>query len=206
MLGADLLNVVEESQTSGRLEATIISTFIALILKTDHLLTFDDFHPISLCNCLYKIIAKIIANRVKPILSKHILPEQFAFLKHRQIHEVIGTAQEVLHTLHCKRGKGMIMKVDLSKAFDRVNWLYLRMLLTHLDFPFSSIRWIMGCISNIPFSVLVNGSATPFFTLSRALRQGRPLSPLLFLLVMEGFSRITSQEHRRGRLRGIKIS
>lgn len=164
VIGSDLLSVVEESWTSRWLEAAITSTFIALISKTNNHITFDDFHPISLCNCLYKIIAKIIANHVKPILCKHILLEKFSFLKDRQIHEAIGIAQEVLHALHCKRGKGMIMKVGLSKAFDRVNWLYLRMLLTHLGFPFSFIRWIMGCISNIPFSVLVNRSATPFFT------------------------------------------
>lgn len=97
------------------------------------------------------------------------------------------------------------MKVDLSKAFDRVNWLYLRILLNHLGFPFSFIKWITGCISNIPFNVLVSGSATPFFTSARGLRQGCPLSPLLFLLVMEGFSRIISEDHRWGRLKGINI-
>lgn len=63
---------------------------------------------------------------MKPILSNHISLEQFAFLKDRQIHEVVGTTQEVIHTLHSRRGKGMILKVDLSKAFDRVNWLYIR--------------------------------------------------------------------------------
>lgn len=121
LIGIDLLRVVEESRASGRLETTIISTFIALIPKLGNLTTFDEFHPISLCNCLYKIIAKIIANILKPIISKHILPEQFVFLKDRQIHEVVGTTQEVLHSLHSKKGKDMIMKVDLSKAFDKVN-------------------------------------------------------------------------------------
>lgn len=90
LIGPDLLRVVEESRVSGRMEAAISSTFIALILKVDNPSTFAEFRPISLCNCLYKIIAKIIANRLKPILSKHILPEQFAFLKDRQIHEAIG--------------------------------------------------------------------------------------------------------------------
>lgn len=64
----------------------------------------------------------------------------------------------------------------------------------------------MGCITNIPFSVLVNGSASTFFNSARALRQGCPLSPLLFLLIMEGLSQIIKEEHRRGRLKGIKIT
>lgn len=77
----DLLGVVEESQTLGRIYAPINSTFIALIPKSDSPVSFNDFRPISLCNCLYKIIAKIIANSIKPILSEHISQEQFAFLK-----------------------------------------------------------------------------------------------------------------------------
>lgn len=143
---------------------------------------------------------KIIENQMRPTLSKHISPEQFAFLQDRQIHEAVGTTQEVLHTLHIKKCKGMILKVDLSKAFDRVNWLYIRMLLTHLGFPFMFIKWIMSYITNIPFSVLVNGSASPFFYLERGLRQGCPLSPLFFLLVMEGLSRLIKEEHKSGRL------
>jgi hypothetical protein len=94
--------------------------------------------------------------------------------------------------------KGMILKVDLSKAFDRVSWLYIRMLLTHLGFPFEFIKWIMCCITNISFSVLVNGAASPFFHSERGLRQGCPLSPLLFLLIMEGLNRFIKEEHNRG--------
>lgn len=75
VIGSDILSVVEESRVSGRLEAAITSTFIALIPKVDNPSTFEEFHPISLCNYLYKRISKIIANRLKPILSKHILLE-----------------------------------------------------------------------------------------------------------------------------------
>jgi len=70
--------------------------------------------------------------------------------------------------------KGMILKVDLSKAFDRVSWLYLRMLLTHIGFHFDFIKWIMCCICNIPFSVLVNGADSPFFTQKEALDKDAP--------------------------------
>jgi len=87
ILADDLLKIVELCRQSGRLSMAIKSTFIALIPKADHPSTFNDFRPISLCNCLYKIISKIIANRLKPILSRHISSEQFAFLDHCQIHE-----------------------------------------------------------------------------------------------------------------------
>jgi len=144
------------------------SPFIALIPKSDSPLTFNDFRPISLCNCIYKIIAKIIANYLKPILSEHISPKQFAFLNHRQIHEVVGTTKGVLHSIKIKRLKGMILKIDLAKAFYRTSWLYLRMNLTHLGFPITFIQWIMCCISNVSYSVFINGFASSFM-LSRAL-------------------------------------
>jgi len=178
--GNDLLRIVEDCRRNGNIPSAIKSNFIALIPKSDSPTSFNEFRPISLCNCVYKIIAKIIANHLKPILSRHISPEQFAFLQHRQIHEVIATAQELLHTLQTKKQKGMILKVDLSKAFDRANWLYIILLLTHLGFPFACIKWIMSCIKDVSYSVLLNGEATPFFLSERGLRQGCPLSPLLF--------------------------
>lgn len=100
----------------------------------------------------------------------------------------------------------MILKVDLSKAFDRVNWLYIRLLLTHLGFPYHFTKWVMSCIVDVPYSVLLNGEATLFFTSERGLRQGCPLSPLLFLLVMEGLSRLIIASRDMNQLTGINIS
>lgn len=100
----------------------------------------------------------------------------------------------------------MILKIDLSKSFDRANWLYIRIILTHLGFPFDFIKWIISCITNIPFSLLINGTTSPFFYSERGLRQGCPLYPLFFLLIMEGLSRLVKEEFRRGRLKGIKIT
>lgn len=130
----DLLKVVEESWREGYIHPPLNSTFIALIPKKDLLDKFDYFRPISLCNCLYKIISKIIVKRLKYILSEHISKEQFGFLEGRQIHEVIGVAREGLHSIKTKHLRGDVLKIDLSKAFDRVNWLYIRLLLTHLGF------------------------------------------------------------------------
>eukprot|EP00253_Pinus_taeda_P035221 PITA_35221 len=111
-----------------------------------------------------------------------------------------------MHSVQIKKQNGMILKIDLSKAFDRANWLYIRLLLTHLGFPYEYIRWIMSCITDVTYSVLLNGEATPFFTSERGLRQGCPLSPLLFLLIMEGLSRVISSARERHHLSGIKIS
>lgn len=117
VLGQDLLGVVEESRTTGSIYHAINSTFIALIPKSDSPASFDDYRPISLCNCLYKIISKTIANRLRPILSRSIAPQQFSFLESRQIHEAIGLAQEAMHSIWSRHLKVILLKIDLSKAF-----------------------------------------------------------------------------------------
>eukprot|EP00253_Pinus_taeda_P011344 PITA_11344 len=206
LIGFDMAEVVEESRLRGEIYKPFNATFIALIPKKDAPESFEDFRPISLCNCIYKIIAKVIASRLVPILSRSISMEQFGFLEGRQIHEAIGVAQEVIHSVKKKKKKRVILKIDLSKAYDRINWLYLRLLLTHLGFNYSFINWIMGCISNVSFAVLINGAATPFFKSQRGLRQGCPLSPLLFLLVAEGLSRLIHNARRSNKIKGIEVA
>eukprot|EP00253_Pinus_taeda_P022728 PITA_22728 len=206
LIGHDITEVVEESRRKGEIYRPFNSTFIALIPKKDEPETFEDFRPISLCNCIYEIIAKVIAIRLVPILSRNISMEQFGFLDGRKIHEAIGVAQEVIHSVKQKKKKGVILKIDLSKAYDRINWLYLRLLLTHLGFNYTFISWIMGCISNVSFVVLINGAASPFFKSQRGLRQGCPLSPLLFLLVAEGLSRLIHKARRTNKIKGIEVA
>jgi hypothetical protein len=134
---------------------------------------------------------------MKVILSKHISCEQFGFLEGRKIHEATGVAQEGLHIIKLKKLKVVVVKIDLFKAFDRVNWLYLRMLLIHLGFGLEFSNWVMACLSSVSFSILLNSSATAFFQAKRGIRQGCPLYPLLFLLVGANLG---------GRFSGIKIS
>jgi hypothetical protein len=143
---------------------------------------------------------------LKPLLSKSISKEQFVFLERRQIHEAIGVAQEGLHSLKTKKSKGAILKIDLSKDFDRVNWSYIRLLLTHLGFEAPFIKWIMACISSVSFAILINGETSPLFILEKGLHQGCPLSPFLFLLVVEGLSREILNVVRKGEFHGIWIT
>ena len=123
---------------------------------------------------IYKIVYKVIARRLKWILHQHVSGEQFGLLEGRQIHEAMGVAQEGLHSIKTKKFKGAMLKIDLSKAFDKVSWLYNRMLLTHLGFNIGFIRWIMSDITTVSFSVLINGAASPFFHSERGIRQGFP--------------------------------
>ena len=187
-MGEDLRLVIEDSRSCSKILPTFNSTFIAIIPRSDKPSSFEQYWPISLCNCIYKAIA----SRLKPFLfnSIYISEEQLKFLVGREIHEAVGVAQEGLHSMKTKNLKGAILKIDLVKAYDKVSWIYIHMLLAHLGFCIGFIRWIMSCITIVSFSVLINGVASPFFHAERGLRQGCPLSPLLFLLVAKGLSRL----------------
>jgi hypothetical protein len=152
------------------------------------------------------MITKIIANQIKPILSRSLSGEQLGFLKGRQILDAIGTAHECLHNIKTKKSKALILKLDLKKAFDCIDWDYLRLILTQSGFSLSFIKWIMSGVTTANFSVLVNGEPSPFFRSGRGLRQGCPLSPLLFILVMEGLSLLLKQKQIEGKITGIKVS
>jgi hypothetical protein len=95
---------------------------------------------------------------------------------------------------------------DFKKAFDCTNWDFLRLILLQSGFGFHFTRWIMGCVISVTIAVLVNGEATPFFHNERGLRQGYPLSPLLFILAMEGLSILVKNSQQEGTLTGIKVS
>jgi len=135
----EVWQVVEESRTLHWLLPSLNSTFIALIPKEESNITPDKFRPISLCNVIYKVISKVIANRLKPLLPLLISPEQSRYVEGRQILDGIILSHEIIHSLKHIKQVGMILKLDLSKAFDKLNWIYIQKML--LAFGFSPI-WV----------------------------------------------------------------
>jgi hypothetical protein len=140
-----------------------------------NLTSFGGFRPIALCNLVYKIITKIIAARIKTSLSVGISKEQFGFLEGRQITDAIGVVQEALHNIKVKNIKALVLKLDLIKAYDRVDWGFLRLVLLQVGLSLEATDWIMGCVTSANFAVLINGKPTNFFKSSRGLRQGLPV-------------------------------
>jgi hypothetical protein len=126
LVSEDLLVMVEEARSCGRIVGSINSTFLALIPKINKPQHFGDYKPISLCNLVYKVISKVIANQIKPILSRALSTEQLGFLEGRQIHDAIGTTHECIHSIKKKNIKALILKLDLQKAYDCINWDFLR--------------------------------------------------------------------------------
>jgi hypothetical protein len=183
-------------------------TFIALIPKLLGASSVHHFRPISLCNIVYKIISKILATRFKGLLHRFISPNQFAFVPSRTIQDSIVMAHELLHTVNSKRGRGglMAIKIDMEKAFDRMEWAFLLAILSKLGFHPTWINWVRLCISSSSFSILLNGSPFGHFKPGRGLKQGDPLSPFLFILGSEVISQLFLRQESRGLLSGLKIA
>jgi hypothetical protein len=121
-VGSDLLEMVEDLRRKGHLCRGINSIFLALFPKVNKPVSFDDYRPISLCNLIYKVISKIRANQIKSILSKCLSSEQLGFLKGRRIQDAIGTAHEILHSIKKKNLKSLVLKLDLKKSYDSIDW------------------------------------------------------------------------------------
>jgi hypothetical protein len=121
LLGQDILRLVEEIRLTGQIPLSLNSTFITLIPKKDNPDSLDDFKPISLCNCIYKIVFKVLARRLKGILSDKILSEHFRFLEGRQIQKAIGEAEQSLHNIKSRKLKSVVLKINFSKDYDRVS-------------------------------------------------------------------------------------
>jgi hypothetical protein len=183
-------------------------SYIALVPKLSGSHTAHQFRPISLCNIVYKIISKLLANRLKVHMHKIISPFQSAFVPKRHIQDNTILAHELLHTFKSKRGKGgfMFLKMDMEKAFDRMEWPFILAILKQLGFSSIWIEWVRICITQASFSILLNGSPFGHFTPERGLRQGDPLSPFLFILGSEVLSRLLLREESIGSLKGLRIA
>ena len=125
---------MEESKTSKGVLKAFNATFLALIPKSEGADAPGKFKPIALCNVIYKIILKVIANRLKPLLLRIISPEQSSFMEGRQILDGIIMVQEAIHSLKCTRSLGMLIKLDISKAYDKISWEYLEKTLNAFGF------------------------------------------------------------------------
>ena len=122
------------------------STYITLIPMKDNSKDYNDFHPLSLCNLIYKVVTKIISNRNKPVSTKSISMEHFGFLYKRQILDVVGLNQECMHSIKIKDIQSFILKMDLIKAYDRVDWTILRFVIIHTSLLVEVSNHIMSCI------------------------------------------------------------
>ncbi|KAL9675615.1 hypothetical protein QQ045_003817 [Rhodiola kirilowii] len=151
----------------------INSTFLALIPKVSNASSPNEFRPISCCNVVYKIISSLLASRLKQVSSYLINQAQSAFVEGRNISYNVSLAQELLCNYKRKHVSNRCMiKLDISKAYDMVDWDFLCQVMELFGFPAQFIKWIRACIGTATFSVMINGGMEGYFSSTRGLRQG----------------------------------
>jgi len=193
---------------TGQFPPDLNITNIALIPKGSSQVSMKDWRPIALCNVLYKIISKVLANRLKNVLSQCISDNQSAFVPGRSILDNAMVAIEVLYFMKAKtRGEDryVALKLDISKAYDRMDWNYLMAVLHKMGFNQHWIHWMRMCVESVDYSVLVNGEQVGPIIPGQGLRQGDPLSPYLFITCAEGLSSLIRDAETRGILTGTKV-
>ncbi|KAK3219037.1 hypothetical protein Dsin_013007 [Dipteronia sinensis] len=138
----------------------INGTLICLIPKKIAANLVSNFCPIRLCNVIYKIVSKVLVNRLQVVLGEFISEAQSAFVLGRQITNNAMIGFECLHALRTKKQKrgSLALKLDMSKAYDRVEWDFVLRVMRRLGFPERWITQVMGCVKNVTFSFLINRS------------------------------------------------
>lgn len=174
----DFLNI-------GKWSEGLNDTYMALIPKKSSPSKFLDFMLISLCNVLYKIIAKVMANRLKHILPDILSPTQSAFVPSRLITDNVIVAFESMHSMKIRmRGREgfMILKLGMSNAYDRIEWSFLISIMEKLGFANRWIDLTMKYVSSVSYSLLINRVPQPKFSPTRGIMQRDPFSPTLHTL------------------------
>ena len=207
-IGDDVVKAVVSCLNSTSIESGLNHTFITLIFKVKSPEFITEFCPISLCNILYKLVSKVLANRLKKVLPHIISESQSAFQLDKAISDNILVAFETLHHMKMKKsGKMgyMALKLDMSKVYDRLKWVFLQRIMEKMGFYSTWIGWILECIKSVTYSILVNGEPKGNIIPTRGIRQGYPLSLYLFLLCSEGLNGLLEDAVDRKHIEGVSL-
>lgn len=162
----------------------------SLIPKKENVTSAEQYRPISLIHSFAKIVSKLLANRLAPRLNELVSLNQSAFIKRRAIHENFIYIQNLVKRFHRNKVPTLLLKLDISKAFGSISWQFLLETLQAFGFGSRWREWVCSLFHTSTSQILLNGKPGPPILHARGLRQGDPLSPMLFVLAMEPLTRI----------------
>lgn len=207
IIKTDMCNYVHSFFNGDGLSRFFTYSCLVLIPKIKAPTELSHLRPISLANVTNKIISKILAVRFAVLLPKFISENQAGFVKGRLITENVSLAQELIHGIKHHDGSGnLIIKLDMSKAYDRLSWSFLKKSMNKFGFSDRVTDIIFRLIYNNWYSVIINGTRFGFFSSSRGVKQGDPLSPTLFIIAAEVLSRNLSMLINSPTYKGFSMS
>ncbi|WVZ83247.1 hypothetical protein U9M48_030415 [Paspalum notatum var. saurae] len=177
--------------------------YLVLLKKKPDAQEIRDYRPISLIHSVSKLLTKVLSVRLAPKLGRIISNNQSAFIKKRCIHDNYLTVQLICKWLHRRKVPSVFLKIDLARAFDSVVWSFLLELLEFFGFSSRWRDWVAALLTSSSTKLLINGRAGRRICHARGLRQGDPLSPMLFVIVMEALNGLISLAHNEGFLSRI---
>jgi hypothetical protein len=176
---------------------------ISLIPKSKEANTIKHYRPICLLGVDYKWFTKVLTKRLTRVAESVISTTQTTFIPGRNILEGVVDLHETLHEIRKMKKRGVIMKLDFEKEYDKVQWSFLFEVLERKEFPEKWIQWIKQVVSGGRVGINLNGEPGEFFGTHKGLRQGGPLSPLLFNLVVDALTSILRKGSQEGLIKGL---
>ena len=203
----DVYAAVLQFFQTGWLPPNYNANTLILIPKTPNADNIDQYRPLALTNFKFKIISKVLADRLSQILPNLISQEQRGFIRGRNIKDCIALTSEAINVLDKKSfGGNLAMKIDVSKAFDTLSWEFLIYILEKFSFNRTFRNWITSILHSANISISINGAQQGYFKCNRGVGQGDPLSPLLFCIAEEVLSRGIRKLVDEGKVDLIKAS
>nr|XP_029148315.1 uncharacterized protein LOC114925208 [Arachis hypogaea] len=204
-IGSEFTAAVMGFFQMARLPADANITWVALAPKFMGAKEIKDLRPISMVGCMYKVISKVLVRRMRSVMPALVGETQSAFVQGRKIHDGALIACETVSWLKLRKKEAALIKLDFQKAYDRVKWSFVNTVLQKMGFGHKWRAWVMECVATASMSVLINGSPSKPFNMERGLRQGDPLSPFLFVLVVDVLHRMIGEAVRNGRISPLLV-
>lgn len=187
----DVITSIMDFFASINLHLAINCLLVTLIPKSSEATTIKDMRHISCCSIIYKLISKILTARLAKMIDSIIDDNQYAFILGRTIHDNISLAHELVSGYGRKNiSPRCMVQIDIQKEYDTVEWPALAQIMVEIGIPQRFTNWIMAYVTFVSYRFSINGVPSGILKAKRGFRHGDPISPLLFVLIMEYFHRI----------------